>query len=71
MGWISHRCFRTGHSINSNPSKQRKGILRKIVGYKYMPTNDFFDRPIVILECGHEVISDGMHRARCDKCQQI
>ena len=70
MGWISNRCMRTGHSINNNPSKQRKGPLRKIIRCKY-PNQSYglFDRPFVILECGHEVISDGLYKARCPDCQ--
>ena len=67
--WITQRCHQTGGNLNPRPSKQRKGVLRKIVCLKY-PDMDYgmFDRPIVILECGHEVRSDGQFKARCSEC---
>lgn len=69
MGWISARHMRNGHGLNDNPSKQRKGILRAIVEYKYPEQKvDMFNPPWVILECGHEVQSMGMKKARCAEC---
>lgn len=67
--WISQRCARTGHSINTRPSQQRKGPLRQIMCMVH-PQYDYgmFDRPLVELECGHQVHSDGMHKARCNHC---
>ena len=65
--WISRRCQRTGGNLRSNPAKQRKGPLRKIVGYESIST-DFFSRSYVVLECGHKVFSDGMYKARCNRC---
>jgi hypothetical protein len=69
--WISHRCYRTGGNLRSNPAQQRKGPLRKIVGINedtYTGSTNMFERPLVILECGHMVHSDGMHKARCPYC---
>jgi hypothetical protein len=59
--------MRTGHGLNANPAKQRKGPLRKIVGTIREGTG-MFDPPYVELECGHRVCSNGQERARCSKC---
>ena len=67
MGWISKRHMQTGGSINRNPSKQRKGPLRKIVTTLRHSTG-MFDPARVELECGHQVYSHGQFRARCDEC---
>lgn len=65
--WISNRCQKTGGSINPNPSKQRKGPLRKILCV-VRSGSGLFDRHLVMLECGHAVHSDGIYKARCHKC---
>ena len=69
--WFYERCCKTGGNLNPHPEKQRKGPLRKIVGLSeehYTADRGFFDRPVVILECGHKVQSDGQHKARCPYC---
>lgn len=66
-GWITERASRTGTNLNPNPSKQRKGPLKKIVRILRDGTG-IFDRDRVLLECGHTVWSDGQYRARCSKC---
>jgi hypothetical protein len=58
-----------GGSLNRNPSRQRKGPLRKIVAV-LRDSGGMFDPARVELECGHEVYSDGQFRARCDKCAE-
>ena len=52
------------------PREQRQGPLRKIVALKNpeITSNDPLFRPLVILECGHEVKSAGRHSARCVEC---
>lgn len=67
MGWISDRHMRSGGSLNRNPSRQRRGPLRKIVGTLRASTG-IFDPAHVELECGHRTFSHGMHRARCEEC---
>lgn len=67
MGWISRRHMQTGGSINRNPSRQRKGPLKKIVATISYSTG-MFDPALVELECGHQVRSHGQFKARCDKC---
>lgn len=46
---------------------QRKGPLRKIVETVRFADNTF-GRNRVLLECGHEVLSNGIYAARCSKC---
>jgi hypothetical protein len=70
MGWIHDRHMRSGGSLNRRPERQRKGPLRKIVHTIHHATG-LFDTARVELECGHEVNSNGMYKARCDKCAEI
>jgi hypothetical protein len=67
MGWISERHMRTGESLNRNPSRQRKGPLRKIV-VTLRHSTGIFDPAYVELECGHKVHSHGQFKARCVEC---
>jgi hypothetical protein len=67
MGWISKRHMQQGGSINRNPSRQRKGPLRKIVRTIRASTG-IFDPARVELECGHVVSSHGIYAARCVEC---
>lgn len=70
MGWISDRHMRTGGSLNRNPSRQRKGPLRKIV-VTLRASRGLFDPAYVELECGHRLRSTGQHRARCEECSEV
>lgn len=67
--WISARCASRGGNLRRDPSRQRKGPLRRITGLVALYEPDFFTRPYVILECGHKVFSDGTLKARCDQCR--
>lgn len=73
MGWIHTRFMRTGRSLNPNPSNQRKGPLRKIVGIVNPEgaSVGLFCRPVVELECGHTCMSDGQFKARCRQCAKV
>lgn len=70
MGWISKRHMQRGGSLNDHPERQRKGPLRKIVA-TLRPSGGMFDPARVELECGHTVLSDGIYKARCDKCTAL
>lgn len=67
MGWISRRHMQRGGGLNSNPARQRKGPLKKIVRI-ISDSTGIFDPALVELECGHKLRSSGQLRARCDKC---
>ena len=69
MGWIAERHMKQGGSLNKNPSRQRRGPLRRIVA-DIKSSEGMFDRALVELECGHRVHSDAIYQARCDKCSQ-
>lgn len=69
-GWITKRHQQTGVNLRKSPEQQRKGPLRKIVGL-VKAGDGLFDRDLVELECGHRVRSDGIYRARCDKCLSV
>jgi len=69
MGWISERTQGTGVNLRHDPSRQRKGPLRRIVA-DIRSSEGMFDRALVELECGHRVYSDAIYRARCDKCSE-
>jgi len=47
--------------------QQRRGPLRRIVEVLTF-SEGIFDRPTVLLECGHKVASTGAYKARCNKC---
>lgn len=47
--------------------RQRRGPLRKIVAL-LLASDDAFSPDLVELECGHQVRSNGIYRARCAKC---
>lgn len=66
--WISRRCFRTGGNLRADPSRQRRGPLRRITSIITPQIDSFFSRPYVELECGHRVFSDGICKARCEEC---
>lgn len=69
--WISERHMRQGGSLNPNPSRQRKGPLRKIVQTLSVSTEIFGRGSRVVLECGHECFSHGIYKARCSKCAKL
>ena len=58
--------MRTGYHQHT----QRRGPLRKIMARKHpeITSRDPMFRPLVILECSHEVKSDGQIAARCSEC---
>ncbi len=62
MNRQGHLKGRTGGSHD-----QRKGPLRRIVAVIRHGDN-LFDRNRVRLECGHETLSNGQVKARCEKC---
>lgn len=72
MGWISDRHMRQVGSLNSRPSRQRKGPLKPLnrIVSVLRPSTGIFDPAWVELECGHKVGSHGIFRARCDKCAE-
>jgi hypothetical protein len=67
MGWITNRRNQTGRGIGGNPNPSR-GPLRNIVKVLTVGT-DMFSRDRVLLECGHEIYSNGIYKARCWKCK--
>lgn len=69
MGWISDRHMQSGRSLNPNPKRQRKGPLKKIVE-RIRLGQGMFETDRVLLECGHEVSSNGIYKARCSKCAE-
>lgn len=71
MGWITNRRNATGHGIahgNQN-SERKKAPLKKIIEVLKSGDNSMFGSgDWVLLECGHEVFSKGMSKARCRHC---
>lgn len=46
---------------------QRKGPLKRVVKILRRPPV-LFAQGLVLLECGHQVKSNSVRRARCDRC---
>lgn len=69
MGWISQRAMNrgTGLATGNKRSIKDKAPLKKIM-YMIRPRDGLFDQDRVMLECGHDVKSNGQYRARCWKC---
>lgn len=70
MGWITKRNRERGKGFGGFNDKSRekcKYPLRSIVSL-VMPADGMFGRSRVLLECGHEVLSNGMSKARCRAC---
>lgn len=57
-----------GGGPRPNRSGQRRGPLRRIVKILVPSSGSIFDAPLVELECGHAEYSNGVERARCERC---
>ena len=65
-GSLSQR-FSDGKGPRPDREGQRRGPLRKIVKtVRY--SRELFVPDYVLLECGHQLYSNGAYRARCNYC---
>jgi hypothetical protein len=69
MGWISDRHMRSGGTIGGTKGMVFKDKPLRNILYIIKVAESMFDRDLVMLECGHQVLASGMKRAHCWKCR--